>query len=84
MAKQPDNSIKIFPNPSSGNFHISLPSYVDNQYTVSIFDDNGNLIGNNKIASKEFSFGNELKPGIYLVQVKKGAGVMFEEKIVKE
>lgn len=76
-------TIKIFPNPSSDNFHVTLPSYADDQYSLTIFDANARLISNSKIVSKDFSFGNELKQGIYLIQVKKNNAVIFEEKIIK-
>jgi hypothetical protein len=79
-----NNTIKIFPNPSSGDFHISMPSYKNEQYSLSVFDGSGNLIGNKKIASNDFSFGGELRPGIYLIRVKNGNTVIFEEKIIKE
>jgi plastocyanin len=79
-----NNTIKIFPNPSSGDFHISIPSYKNDQYSLSVFDGSGNLVGNKKIASNDFSFGGELKPGIYLIRVKNGNAVIFEEKIIKQ
>ena len=80
-----NNTIKIFPNPSSGDFHISMPSYKNNnQYSLSVFDGSGNLIGNKKIASNNFSFGGELKPGIYLIRVKNGQAVVFEQKLIKQ
>ncbi len=80
-----NNTIKVFPNPSSRDFHISMPSYKNNnQYSLSVFDGSGNLIGNKKIASNNFSFGSELKPGIYLIRLKNGNAVIFEEKIIKE
>jgi plastocyanin len=81
--KLPDNGIKLFPNPSSGDFHISIPIY-NNQYSLSVFDGNGNAVSNNKSISKEFSFGGELRPGMYMIQIKKGNAIVFEEKIIKE
>ena len=80
-----DARIKIFPNPSSGDFHVSLPgSFNNREYLVSIFDNQGNLLQANKSISKDFSFGNSLKPGVYLVQIKIDNKVAFEEKIIKE
>ena len=76
--------IKISPNPSSGDFHISLPGSSNSQYLLSIFDNQGNSILANKTISKDFSFGNSLKPGVYLVQIKMDNKVVFEEKIIKE
>lgn len=79
-----DARIKIFPNPSSGDFHISLPANINSKYSLSIFDNNGNSVEANKSISKDFSFGNNLKPGVYLVQIKTDNKIVFEEKIVKE
>lgn len=78
------NEIKIFPNPSSNDFHISIPSFNNNQCTLSIFDINGKSEGSKKIISKDFSFGNELKPGIYFIEIKNGNAVIFKEKIIKQ
>ena len=77
------DAIKIFPNPSSHDFHVSIPSHSE-QYSLLVFDGSGNPVGNSKINSTEFSFGGELKPGVYLIQVKKGSQVVHEEKLVKE
>ncbi|HEX5151066.1 MAG TPA: T9SS type A sorting domain-containing protein [Parafilimonas sp.] len=81
--KSPGSQIKIYPNPSSGNFNIAIPSS-GSKYSLSVFDAKGNLIGNSRVISKDFSFGNELKPGVYLVQVRNGNTIIFKEKIVKE
>jgi len=81
--KSPQSQVKVYPNPSSGNFNIAIPS--DNsKYSLSVFDGEGNLIGNSRVISNNFSFGNELKPGVYLVQVRNGNTIIFKEKIVKE
>jgi plastocyanin len=78
-----DNEAKIFPNPSAGSFHISLPSYNDGKYFLTLFDVNGKQVINSNIISKDYSFGNELSPGIYLVQVKKDNNIILREKIIK-
>ncbi|MEO8711119.1 MAG: T9SS type A sorting domain-containing protein [Parafilimonas sp.] len=79
-----DNAAKIFPNPSAGSFHISIPSYNDGKYFLTIFDVNGKQVVNSNIISKDYSFGNELTPGIYLVQVRNDNKVILREKIIKE
>ena len=58
--KSPDSQVKVYPNPSSGNFNISIPSY-NNKYSLSVFDGEGNLIGSSMILSKDFSFGESVK-----------------------
>jgi plastocyanin len=81
--KSPENQLKIYPNPSSDNFNIAIPSN-NGKYSLSVFNGEGNLIGSSKVISKDFSFGNDLKPGVYLVQVRNGNTIIFKEKIVKE
>ena len=83
-AKLPDNKIQIFPNPSSNDFHIAITSYNSNQYSLSLYDVNGRLMGDKRINSSNFSFGSELNPGIYFVEVKHGSVVVAKEKVVKK
>ncbi|MBV9963583.1 MAG: T9SS type A sorting domain-containing protein [Parafilimonas sp.] len=79
-----NNSIKVYPNPSSNDFHVLLPSFNNEELNLSIFDESGNLIGIHKISSQEFSFGNELKQGIYLIQIKNGSTTLYKQKVTKE
>ena len=83
IAKLPENKIKVFPNPSAGDFHISLPVSTD-KLSLSIFDNTGNLVETKPVATKDISFGGSLKPGIYLIQLRNSNKIVFEEKIVKE
>lgn len=83
IAKFPENKIKVFPNPSSGDFHISLPVSTD-KLSLSIFDNAGNLVETKEFVSKDISFGGSLKTGVYLIQLRNSNKIVFEEKIVKE
>lgn len=83
-AKLPDNKILVFPNPSSNNFHITIPSFNNSQYSLSVFDSDGKLVGEKKIVSEDFSFGTELKQGIYFVEIKRDDAVIAKEKIIKK
>jgi type IX secretion system substrate protein len=80
---QAENMIKIFPNPSTNNFHISMPLN-NGKYVITIYDNKGNAIGNSKITSNSFAFGDDLKTGVYLVQIKNDNGIVFEQKVIKE
>ena len=82
--KLPDNIIHIFPNPSSNDFHIAVPSFNNDRYSLSVFDVDGKLIGEKKITSKDFSFGGELRQGIYFIEIKQADTVIMREKIIKE
>jgi hypothetical protein len=83
-AKPQENKIEIFPNPSTNDFHLSIPAFISNQYSLSVFDVEGKLIGEKKITSGDFSFGSELKQGIYFIEIKHGDAVLAREKIIKK
>jgi hypothetical protein len=78
-----ENAIKIFPNPSTNNFHILMPLN-SGKYFVTIYDNTGNAVGSKKITSGNFIIGDNLKPGVYLVQIKDDNAIVFEQKIIKE
>jgi hypothetical protein len=80
----PNNQvIKLYPNPSTNNFHISIAGYSSGNYYLSVYDNNARLIANTKIDAADFSFGSDLKQGIYLVQIRKDNAVIYEEKLLK-
>jgi plastocyanin len=83
-AKIPDYKIKIFPNPSSNDFHITIPSYNSDRFSLSVYGADGKLVGDKKINSANFLFGSELKPGIYFVEFKNANVVIAKEKIIKK
>ncbi|MEP6684001.1 MAG: T9SS type A sorting domain-containing protein [Parafilimonas sp.] len=84
QTNQVESLIKVFPNPSTNNFHVSIPYLNNQQYVVTIYDNKGNAVGNKKIFSDNFSFGDDLKSGIYLIQIKSNNAIIFEQKIIKE
>lgn len=83
-AKLPERKIQIFPNPSSNDFHISIPSFNSGEFSISLYDVDGRVMGDKKINSGDFSFGSELKPGIYFVEVKHSSAIIAKEKIIKK
>jgi plastocyanin len=83
-AKPQENKIEIFPNPSANDFHLIIPAFAGNQYLLSVFDVEGKLMGEKKITSGDFSFGSELKQGIYFAEIKRGDAVLVREKIIKQ
>ncbi len=78
------DKIQIFPNPSANDFHIAFPAYNSDQFSLLLYDVDGRLLGNKRINSQDFSFGSELKPGIYFVEVKRADAVIVKEKIIKK
>jgi plastocyanin len=83
-AKLPANKIEIFPNPSTNDFHLVIPAFTGNQYSLSVFDMEGKLVAEKKIITKDFSFGSELKQGIYFAEIKRGDEILAREKIIKK
>lgn len=61
--------IRLYPNPSSNMFHISLlnQSYADEQ--LNVFDMNGVLIVNQTVAEKDLIDASSWNSGIYYVRV---------------
>ncbi len=77
--QNPNSEIQIFPNPSNGNFKIDLKDQVS---SVSIFDTQGRLIrsmdGVQGVQSIE-----ELKTGLYLIQLLTGTQIESKKVVVR-
>jgi plastocyanin len=82
--KLPENKIQVFPNPSSNDFHLLISSFNSNLYSLSVFDVDGKLVAEKKITAGEFSFGSDLKQGIYFVEIKRADTIIAKEKIIKK
>lgn len=86
MAKTMGNDqIKIFPNPSSGDFHLQLIANPSARSTINVLDESGKLISSKTVNSGNISFGNDLKAGVYFVEIKnEKAVVIYRDKIIKQ
>lgn len=68
----PNENMHVFPNPTNGNFEITIKKQLDNDYTIQVFNDTGSLIKSdhkNKdqtIAQLNIS---ENPSGVYLVKL---------------
>lgn len=63
----------VWPNPSSAGFKLEVQSSSNENAVLSIFDSNGRLVSNVNAGSQQtIFFGENLKPGIYLVVVRQG------------
>jgi hypothetical protein len=58
----------VYPNPSSADFTIGF-SNADIQRSISIFDLNGQLIESLPATERQLSFGENLIPGVYMVEI---------------
>jgi hypothetical protein len=67
-------NVKVFPNPFSDKFHLSITSSNTESLEIKIFDVLGQLIeGRKDIAfESDVTFGTNLSKGIYLVEVTQG------------
>ncbi len=63
--------VKVMPNPSQHQFSITIAGKESNaRIEIKIMDDNGRLLKTlSGPASKNFIFGEHLKPGVYLVEI---------------
>jgi hypothetical protein len=64
-----DNSISIFPNPSSDNFTFTTDDVCD----VHVYDSKGSLVYESKDIRTTESFGSNLQSGYYIVRVRKNS-----------
>jgi len=65
--------VGIFPNPSSGNFNLTLKSAAKEDAVLSVFDNSGKMVIKNVIKPDEVNrFGQFLLPGMYYVEVRQG------------
>ncbi|MEP6844739.1 MAG: Calx-beta domain-containing protein [Panacibacter sp.] len=76
-------TVKVYPNPSSGAFIVSIPSFSGADYSLKVVDVKGRIIEAKKITSKDFSFGSNLKPGIYFIEIRKDNVLVAKEKIIR-
>ncbi|MFN5135257.1 MAG: SdrD B-like domain-containing protein [Chitinophagaceae bacterium] len=65
-------NMKVWPNPSGSYFNLQ-PSFSNEAIQLRVFDVNGRLVYTaNGASNKVYRFGDNLKPGIYLVEVLQG------------
>ena len=63
----------MIPNPSSAYFNLQIESASDEKIEVNLLDMSGRLIEKiNTTKDKTTRFGEELKPGVYMVEIRQG------------
>jgi hypothetical protein len=66
-------NIKVFPNPTTNEFHLNVNTTITNQITVRILDIHGRMMKFIKMMPEEtIKFGNDLRSGSYIVEVLQG------------
>jgi hypothetical protein len=77
-------NIKIFPNPSSGNFNVILNDFEGNNFDLNIYNLMGQLIYNQPnlqpTIGYPISIGNN--KGIYFLEIKSESKVISREKLI--
>jgi hypothetical protein len=76
-------SIGVSPNPSKSTFTLNLAS-AGTTSIIKIMDMQGKVIGTRITSSSTLNFGNDLKAGVYVVQVVQNNKVIYNQKIVKQ
>lgn len=77
------NPLNVYPNPSSGLFRISVKTDVSADLNFYVKDLKGSVVFNSRIVTEESAFGENLKPGIYFIELRKGKELIAGTKIIK-
>lgn len=73
----------IYPNPSQQTFTITNPN--ESKLNIKLFSFEGKLISSLSFSLKEYSFGQELPSGVYLIQINNEfTGTTTSKKVVKQ
>ncbi|MEI8054279.1 MAG: T9SS type A sorting domain-containing protein, partial [Bacteroidota bacterium] len=65
-----DLTVKIYPNPTTSEFKMSIQSTANENVSIKVMDMQGRLVKKYSIsASQAMNFGNDLKPGSYMVEI---------------
>jgi hypothetical protein len=69
-------SVSIYPNPTTTAYQLYVKSSKVSNVTARVLDVQGRLVNTFKFSSMEtIAFGSELKPGVYMVEVREGKEV---------
>ena len=81
--RKTDSGMKVFPNPSSGNFRVEILDYTPVNYSFELFGLRGEKISEIKnISSQGFEVDTKnLSNGIFLAVLKNEKGVVEMEKV---
>jgi hypothetical protein len=82
---KPESDLKLFPNPTSGNFNIELLNPAQKIERIEVFNINGQLIFSENNINKKATSINLLgvQAGIYFVKIYSSNAVYFRKVIVQ-
>lgn len=79
-------NVLLFPNPASSDFFIRVKNHEITVENVALIDLNGRIMTQTDVVGfrdYNFKIGNNLSPGIYLVQIKTNSGTFYERLYVQ-
>jgi hypothetical protein len=66
-------TVSVYPNPTTSSYHLFVKSNNTSTVNARVFDAQGRLVNTFRFNSSEtIAFGNELKAGVYLVELRDG------------
>ena len=80
--KQADQALAISPNPSNGNFTVTLLDTNDQASTIQIYNNSGVVVAFKETNSNHNDFNLTLPQGNYLVQVATRSGNIYTQKLI--
>ena len=67
------SNVKLYPNPSQGNFNVSFTTAVESDYQIEVVDITGRTVnvktGETKYGENQVRFDADLPDGVYMVKV---------------
>jgi len=83
-----ENEFSVFPNPSSGHFNLNFnnSAHFRNTFTIRITNNSGMRVfetQNIQPSSNGITFGSDLLPGVYLLEITDSTGIVHTQKIVR-
>jgi len=83
QAPSSDISVKVYPNPSAGNFNMQVNSNDLEKISIRVMDPLGRIVNTMSTNSNEtLNFGSDLKSGLYMIEVRQG-GKYKTTRVVK-
>ena len=79
--EHPNFSVKISPNPSTGNTLILFDNENNDKVSVNLFNLNGQVLNNYETTASNLEI-SELEKGIYFIKIQKGVNVITEKLVV--
>jgi len=82
------NSVKVYPNPSNGEFALDIVSFVDEDYQLSVIDITGKLVYSSKIECTVGSNNmvvniSQLKSGVYSLMIGNKSQVVTRRLLIE-